>query len=392
MKCPACDWPNRDGSVTCFNCRASLGAADGAPTRAAVKSERTPSQPVPQAASSSGKPLLRTAAVSGRGSVSAADASRNVSPSGMPPRPGGVLAPQLQRAAALLIDLAAVLLVAVPLLILMYMQRSSLSLWLGPDAILYALLIVVLLASVPALMDSVSAGSLGKRMLGLRVIDARGGRPGLLRSAARHIIKLSMHGLLPVLWIWAERILLGGTMLHDWLCSTRVVHARSSAAQIAALLPQTFAPTMAGRVLRGAGAGALILLALLIFLGALSVTLSEPNPQRDAMRPMVKRAQLIAEASENHFYRDGRFPANLASLGIDLGDDFNGAELNPSSGALRLRVNSSLDELKGGSLILYPEFRQGSVGKIRKWRCGSVDIDRNHMPLGCLADVTHHAQ
>ncbi len=370
MKCPLCGWPNGKDYATCFNCRAAL-PSEGSALPAAAQSGSTGRS----AAARRGKarPAARSA------------------PKRLPPADDQVIASQLERLAALLIDALLVLIVALPLLLLGMAQSAALLQRFG-DAALWLLLLPLAVLFVPAWMDSLGRGSPGKRAMRLRVIDARGARPGLLRSSARHLIKLSLHGFLPLLWRLVERILFGGQMAHDWLCSTRVIHANSTGLQISTLLPRTFAPTLFGRALRGALAGSLVLLAAVLMIALLSRWISGPDPLRDALGPLTARAQSLGKASQNHFHRVGRFPVDAAELGIRLPAEFSAVEFNPDNGSLRLTLASALEGLAGRTLILHPEFRAGGRAEVRRWRCGSPDIERRHLPWSCRAEVLAYAR
>ncbi|MBD8525849.1 RDD family protein [Pseudomarimonas arenosa] len=294
----------------------------------------------------------------------------------------------LPRIPAFLIDAVVVALLALPLLWLTILNTQSLRQALGADATLALLLLPsLLLLMLPALMDSLSSGSIGKRMMQLRVVDARGRRPNLLRSLSRHAVKLLVHGLLPGIWLLAERLLLRGLNVHDWLCGTRVVASGASAAQLARVLPASFAPTLLGQALRAVFAIGAALLLFLVGSAWLAVILVEPNPTRKALAPLVEQARGISRASENQFYKTGRFTDNLSELGLAEQTAFSTVKFNAQNGSFILRLNSEFSELHGRSLLLYPELKRGDRAEVRRWRCGSPDITAEHLPFGCRDSV-----
>lgn len=368
MKCPLCAWPNGDGHTTCFNCRAPLPSATAAASPPASRPARAKAAPPAPRAAVRADPRKRP-----------------------PPADDRVLASPLERLAALLIDAGLVLALLLPLLMLGLSQQATLLQRWG-DAALWLLLLPLALVLLPAWMDSLGRGSPGKRAMRLRVINARGGRPGLLRSSLRHLVKLSLHGFLPLFWRLAERLLFGGQMAHDWLCATRVIHADSTPLQITALLPRSFAPTLLGRVLRAALASALSILAVLLMAALLSHGIRGPDPLRQALDPRVRQAEALGTASANHFHRFGRFPADAAELGLRLPQGFSAISFDTVNGSLQLTIASELEGLGGRTLILYPEFHSAASGSVARWRCGSPDIDGRHLPWGCRAEVSAYAR
>lgn len=67
-----------------------------------------------------------------------------------------------------------------------------------------------------------AGATLGKRMAGLRLVEAEGRRPGLLRALLRNLVKplsfgLCCGGLLLAAWSARKRA------LHDWIAGTRVL-------------------------------------------------------------------------------------------------------------------------------------------------------------------------
>lgn len=141
-------------------------------------------------------------------------------------------APLGRRVAATLIDLLSMALMA--FLVLEWLA------WQGPGAPSTTVSLVfagAVVALSPALLDTWAGASLGKRMLGLRVVVAKNrealGGPSLLVSVARHVIKFGSHLLLPGLWRIAELMFLRGRHAHEMLTGTRVFRV----ADLAGYLP-----------------------------------------------------------------------------------------------------------------------------------------------------------
>jgi uncharacterized RDD family membrane protein YckC len=380
MKCAACGWSNPASYTSCFSCKAALSGMPAAtPALPAAgryhvgtaqnTPKKTPWDPLPQA-------RTHTHAL---GTVD----------------DGDVIAGKLQRIFAAAIDLAVMavlagLAIAAMLALGIGFNDTGLT-WL---AALLAALLVVIAILLPALLDSFSAGSMGKRLLNLRVINARGERPGVLRSVLRHLIKYTSHFMLPLGLIVIEKLFFGGRSLHDLLMSTRVLDRRASARQIEHIVASEFGPTVVGAVFKIVAFAVVATASVVVSVILFNVFIDTPNPARTATREatqaLAKSAKSLAKQSENIFYAQGTFPSSLSALGLaTLPNDFAAVQFNQTSGAFTLTLSEKLTpELQGKTLTLFPEFKQKKgAGSIKKWRCGSKDIARDLLPFGCRDDV-----
>jgi uncharacterized RDD family membrane protein YckC len=379
MKCAACGWSNPASYTHCFSCNVALsGSSAAAPSPSSAQStpqKKTPWDPrtAPKAEANIPRSGKQTA---GQGTVADDD----------------VAAGKLQRLFAAGIDLVLMaVLGGISIAALVGFGASAAEGESLGLPVLIAAVLAVAAILLPALMDSFSAGSIGKRLLNLRVINARGERPGLIRSKLRHIIKYVSHFVLPLGLFLVEKIFFGGRSLHDLLMSTRVIDRRSSARQIDQIVATEFGPTAVGSAFKIVAWVALACAALAFGVVAIGAFTATPNPTRDAAGALSKTAKSLAKQSENYFYAQSAFPAQLGALGLSkLPDEFASVQFNETNGAFTLTLSDKvLPELKGKSLTLFPEFKQKKgAGTIKKWRCGSKDIARDDQPFGCKDDVT----
>ena len=387
MKCAACGWSNPASYTSCFSCKAALSGAPAAtpafPAAGRALSDsaqdtpkKTPWDAPAQAHTQKQKQKQKQKL----GTVADAD----------------VIAGKLQRIFAAAIDLAVMAVLAGAAIALSIAAGISFNeTSMTGLAVLIAAAFVVVAILLPALLDSFSAGSIGKRLLNLRVVNARGERPGVVRSALRHVIKYTSHFMLPLGLIVIEKLFFGGRSLHDLLMSTHVLDRRASARQIQRIVASEFGPTMVGAVFKIVAFAVVATVSVVMSVILFSAFIATPNPARTATREaaqvLAKSAKSLAKQSENLFYAQGTFPAGLSALGLaKLPDDFAAVQFNQTSGAFTLTLSDKTPPaLHGKTLTLYPEFKQKKgAGSIKKWRCGSKDIARDEQPFGCRDDVT----
>jgi uncharacterized RDD family membrane protein YckC len=100
--------------------------------------------------------------------------------------------------------------------------------WLVSDPLCVAFFVVIVLYFI--LLEGLAGATLGKRILGLRVIAVGGGRPGIGRGIARNLLRL-VDGL-PALNILGVVLIATSkekARFGDRMAGTRVVHARRGA-------------------------------------------------------------------------------------------------------------------------------------------------------------------
>ena len=173
MKCTHCGWLNPATSTQCFNCQATLHV-----------------------------PLA---------------------PAGHSTKAESPVALMWARIQATLIDLLLMLASAITVVVLgVKLAPPRSSAWFMGTVV--AVLIALLL---PALLDAWGRGSVGKRVMGLRVLKLHGQRPGLARSLLRHSAKYLGHLIGPVVLWLLEALLLRHRKLHEVISGTQVVRRDS---------------------------------------------------------------------------------------------------------------------------------------------------------------------
>ncbi len=398
MKCAACGWSNPASYTHCFSCNASLGtgvAADVSTTAsssaaASVKQKTSTNAPKktpwdPYSTPSARAPNAGTAVV---GHIADDD----------------VIASKLHRVFAAGIDLVVMAALAIIAIVVTVgfgvmpsrPETAANDSDFASQLALFAGLLVLIAIMLPALMDSLTAGSPGRRLFGVRVINARGERPGIFRSALRHVLKYVLHFALPLGMFIIERLFFRGQSLHDLLMSTRVIDRRASAAQVEYVVANDFARTGAFKVIAWVLAGLATVFIAAVMISVLTAT---PNPTRDTVKELAKSAKSLAKQSENYFYAQGAFPSSLNAMGLtNVPEGFDTVQFNAISGAFTLTISANtnantntdaLIKLAGKTITLYPEFKKKkSAGTISKWRCGSKDIARDDQSSTCNYDIT----
>lgn len=347
MRCPACGWSNPSSYTICFSCQKPLS---GAPAGAAAKT--TAKVPV--------------APATGRQS--------DVFPS------------TTVRLIAAGIDLVLML---IPAIICLVVAMSSSS-----DFELSMFMLVLGLASLllPAVLDSYSAGSLGKRMMAIRVVSQQGVRPGLLQSLVRHVVKHCAHFVLPVILKFFEGLLFGSRSLHDVLTQTHVIYRAADQTAVA----RDLKARQSGGWLAALCWGALGLVGILILVGVLMVALEEretaANPKTQAVKTVREDIKAVLPMVENYYVANARFPDSLETAGIAaLPASVRSLTLDAASGALTATV--ILPEIQDARIVFYPILKtKRGVSKIKRWECGSPDVPRTDLPYNCNENVAAFVQ
>lgn len=302
------------------------------------------------------------------------------------------LATDLSRTVATVIDGVQMLVSAAVWLVVVW--DVSWSIWLK-------LLGAVVLFILPALLDA-GPGSLGKRCLKIQVVTTRGEKPSLIASIWRHFIKYVLHIGLPIAWKLIEPWLNGGRHLHDAWAGTTVIERLPASARAARAAPQ--APvradvrnarqqvTRASRafdvfksLLAWCIAGAL----LWLFVPAVwSLYQESQDPTMsavsDAKAATKKLTHLLSQRFEQgqSLELDWSDPA-LAALDAEMGAVFISINTQPR-GPVTLQIKSG--PVAGKHIVLAPEYNF-SKKSIKKWTCGSPDIERAQLPTGCKATL-----
>lgn len=374
MKCSTCQWHNPGEATHCVMCRAPL-ARRGEPDFASDFAQPSPVV------------VATPVAV--------------------------YLATDLSRTAATVIDGVQMLVSAALWLVVVW--DVSFSIWLK-------LLGAVVLFFLPALLDA-GPGSLGKRCLKIQVVTTHGEKPPLVISIWRHFIKYVLHIALPIVWKLVEPWLTGGRYLHDVCAGTTVIERLPASARATRAAPELFhealimqahgvqagaapqAPvradvknarqqvTRASRafdVFKNLLAWCIACALLWLFVPAVwSLYKESQDPTMsavsDAKAATKKLTHLLSQRFEQgkSLELDWSDPA-LAALEAEMGAVFTSITTEPS-GPVTLQIKRG--PVAGKHIVLSPEYNF-SKKSIKKWTCGSPDIERALLPTGCKATLS----
>jgi uncharacterized RDD family membrane protein YckC len=322
------------------------------------------------------------------------------------------LATDLSRTLATLID--TLLMLVTTIVWLVWVWDAPVSAWLkalGALALFYA----------PAILDA-GPGSLGKKLLKIQIVTSQGVKPSLLLSLWRHSVKYVLHLLLPIVWKLVEDRVTGGRHLHDAAASTVVIerlpqssdgsnaglsheilmaqtragaqHARNphhvaSGQDIAHAQEKSTTVSRVFTVLKNTVVLGICAMVIALFAQAgWSLYQESQNPTMSAIsdakastKPLTK---LLTEryAKGQSLELDWRDPA-LATLAAEMGNVFHAITMDPS-GLVVLQIKAG--PVQGRHIVLVPEMNF-SQKKIKKWQCGSPDIEPALLPTGCKTPV-----
>ena len=357
MQCPRCNWQNPASYTHCFSCNAAL------PMAAVQVATQAPAPAAPLPAASADE----------------------------------VFAGSMARLGATAVD-AAVMVAASALLMVAWVGGHQV-LREGPWPVLSGLGVAVLGLFVPAAMDAWGHGSPGKRLFHLRVVTARGERPGIVRASARHVLKYALNLGLPFLFHKLQALVFGDRSLHNWATGAYVVSTRASDA---AVLQAIGRPGRGERFAKGLAlflAGGMALTVLTLVVPALLQDESEraaANPAREATRRLHGAAKPVTQLVQNHYQRTGAFPADAQAMGLGaLPQGFSAIAINPANGVVRLTIGDvpEAPALAGTHLTYTPVLRtRKDRTEISKWLCGSDDIPRADRSFTCRHEATGAAR
>ncbi len=368
MKCSQCFWHNPDGALQCVMCRTALLAGETASTFQAVTPAAAPAVPI-------------------------------------------FLATDLSRTMATLIDGLQMLVSAGLWLVVMW--DISISFWLkatGALALLYA----------PAILDA-AGGSIGKRCFKIQIVTTQGARPSLILSLWRHSVKYVLHLLLPVVWKLIEGRLTGGRYFHDALASTVVIERFPSGNAGSNAPPELFHEALIQQM-KGAGEsrpvqlnradlerasqqttkasqvfdalknvlayGIGIAMVLLFAQAGWSLYKESRNPMTAAISDAKDAGKQLTTVLTQRFERGEDLELNwsdpsLTALEAEMGLVFSSVTIEPS-GLVALQIK--VGEAAGKHIVLAPEF-SFSKKSIKKWKCGSPDVEDALLPTGCKTAI-----
>ncbi len=196
LRCEQCGWLNQVGQSTCFSCHAALSSAVPISRAKVLDSVEAPSF--------------------------------------------------LSRILASLLDLSTMV-ATTAVVVIGYFKLGQLDVlqvhmpwltWLAVGLVLAGLFL-------PAVMDSWSRGSFGKRQMGLRVITNTGQRPGILQSCIRHALKFALHLGFPGVFYLLQHLIFGHRGLHGWITRTNTIGVPSiqSVSETSGKTSQSFSQT-----------------------------------------------------------------------------------------------------------------------------------------------------
>lgn len=298
--------------------------------------------------------------------------------SGVPEQGAVVYAGFLDRLAALMID--SLLLVFAFVLILaggaILIGLSGLGKGSDAAAAIYILLAYLLFFLLSALYYTLmeasgKGGTLGKRLMKIRVVDMAGNRISKLRSLGRWlahgITNMSMY-IGYIMQPFTEK----KQALHDLVCGTQVIRTtrQGSNAVVAVII-------VAGMVF------------FFFFFTGIIAAVSIPAYQDYIVKAKLKKGEMdgrqAALAVEQYYHKTGRIPASLEQTKFTLppNNDIGSVTVNSSTAVVKVTFSDSPGEgrMAGKSLVFTPQ--QDDSGSI-SWKCSSPDFKPQSMlPADC---------
>jgi uncharacterized RDD family membrane protein YckC len=224
-------------------------------------------------------------------------------------------------------------------------------------------------------------GTVGKILLGIKVVDYAGGRISVARATARYFARipsalLLMMGYLMMLWTRRRQT------LHDLLCATLVVNESTRPADFRSMAPI--------RPLSGAAIAAIVAAAVLLPVGGIVAAAAIPAYQHYTVRAQVVQLLALGEEAKHGleaYYRQSQLMPTRASQ-IGVADRPSEREVAiGEQGTIMIRA--VVPPLAGKSLVFTPVVDDEQ--RIR-WRCHSRDIEERYLPAACRGDDVQESE
>lgn len=328
MQCPACDWHNPTNRTLCFACSTALPDGPG----------ESPDD--------------------------------------------GVFASGSRATFALWLDLLSMVVVGIVVLIVGNLLPPPLGSFWG-----IAALVLVSLWH-PALLDALAGGSLGHRLTGLRVVNARGDGVGFGQSLLRHGVKYPRYFLGPFVLGWVESWAFKGRALQDVVAQTHLVRRSASEDRMRHAVQGHPTGSALGWVIVGVlGAVVALVLGSVAWYAYRDHALAASNPRYKALDALLEEVAPLQKAVKDHYQANGDF-ALAENWPETLPPGVAGLQLDRATGVLTLDLTGP--ELAGRHLVLQPEIKAsgkvkdaGKPGKLKHWGCRSPDLGVEDLPLSC---------
>lgn len=224
------------------------------------------------------------------------------------------------------------------------------------------------------LESSARQATLGKRALGIKVVDLQGGRITFGRATGRHFAKFVSGVILMIGYLMAG-FTAKKQALHDMMAGCLVVSRAASEEQVRLAAPAPRMPTWAA---------VLVVLGVSVFPLAILAAIAIPVYQDMALRGRVAAAITVgvqATRKVDDFYlRNKAMPRDLREAGMTdpLGREVREVSVDPRDGTIQVVL--AVPSLEGKSILFVPK---SASGDRLVWVCSSSDVRDKYLPASC---------
>jgi len=230
-----------------------------------------------------------------------------------------------------------------------------------------------------AFMESSSLqGTLGKKILGIKVTDIQGQPLSFMHATGRHFSGLVTQMTFTIGFLMAA-FTARKQALHDMIASTLVVNKRYDPNQI------KIASDNPGTGMSTGGIIAIVFLVLLIPVGGILAAIAIPAYSDYTVRANIHKAisetTHIQTAITNHAGETGYWPNSIQQAGIDeqqLISDLYHVRMT-DNGAYQL-IFKRPESIVENRLDFTPELTSSGA---YQWKCSSEDLKNAHLPAEC---------
>lgn len=290
-----------------------------------------------------------------------------------PAAPGLVYAGFWYRLLALMIDYTLSLAIALASITLVQLVAPSGIPVLNTVVWNTAALLSIQLLYFVALEQSSWKGTLGKRLLKLRVTDTRGQRLGPIRSLCRNLLKLSMPLTFGGVALWIFFTAKHQT-LYDKACGTVVLRKTS----------ETFIPKWMPSAMQSSHWFIVVAISALMSTMTMRTVISVTTPRLDLITLQLLVAESLSElvpvqkTIEQAFAKDGKYPERIEPAKL-LANNLRKQFYQPSNGSVSAIFESG--KLKNSGLLLTPTVDPTSKEIV--WACAAINLTADLTPRHC---------
>jgi uncharacterized RDD family membrane protein YckC/Tfp pilus assembly protein PilE len=236
------------------------------------------------------------------------------------------------------------------------------------------------------LESSAQQATLGKRIVGIKVVDLNGNRLSFMHALGRTMSAI-ITALVPLMiGYFMAAFTQRKQAIHDMIASTLVVTAQSVPGAV---------PTNEAKGGNSAAVVAVVVIAVVLFffavigiLAAIAIPQYHDYTMRAKLANVVMTVKSITPKVDQYFIDNQRLPADIQALGVTLSDAeskyVKSIQIDQRTGQVTAQITGVANA--EGMRLLFTPSEVGAPNAV--WKCHSEDISPRLLPTACRQRVT----